>query len=103
VRLDEDGVGLGLLGLGGLHLGGEFLALGQQSGPLVTGGLPDQLAELLLLATQGVGPADRGTTTFVRGQQPVDQRLVLATRTLGRAHRLRVFAHRLELDHGMSA
>ena len=43
-------LGLGLRGLGGLHVGGERLGAGQQVGLLVALGLRDQLAELLLLA-----------------------------------------------------
>ena len=90
---------IALLRLRGLDLGGQLLALGQQRVPLLAARLADLLAERLLLGAQTVRAGDRGTPPLIGGQQGVDHALVLATGALRRAHRLRIIAQCLEVNH----
>ncbi len=99
VQLGQLRLGGVLLGLRGLDLGGQLLALGQQRLALLALGPADLLAEQLLLAPQRVRPGDGGTSAFVRGQQRVDHRLVLTARSLRRTDGFGVLAHCLQVDH----
>ncbi|CAL2067135.1 protein of unknown function [Streptomyces murinus] len=93
------GVGRVALGVGGLDVGLELLGPLEQLGLLVGGGLGDQLAELLLLGTQFV-EADAGRPApLVGGQEGVDERDILSTSTLGRAHTVGVLTEQAKVNH----
>ncbi|MDT7683587.1 MAG: hypothetical protein QOG57_3897 [Pseudonocardiales bacterium] len=96
-------VGLGLRRLGGLDLGGQLLAVGQQLGALVAARLADLLAQLTLLGTQRVGPPDGLPAPLVGGQQRIHGTRVLAAGPLRGAQRFRVVTKQFQVDHSKTA
>ncbi len=102
-QLEREALGLlvrlVLLGVGRLDVGGELARLLEQLGLLVAGGLGDELAERLLLGTQLV-EADAGRPApLVGGQESVDERDVLSTGALGRAHTVGVLTEQAKVNH----
>ncbi len=104
----EDGglpglLGLGLRGLGGLHLGGELLGAGQQRLLLVALGLRDLLAERLLLAPLGLEVADRPAALLVGRQRLVDHRVGQPALGLGGTHAVGLVTENAGVDHVVKA
>lgn len=96
-------VGLVLLGVGRLDVGGQLARLLQQLGLLVARGLGDELAERLLLGTELV-EADAGRPAPLVGRQErVDERDVLSTGALGRAHTVGVLTEQAKVNHAVKA
>ncbi|CAG7651095.1 hypothetical protein SBRY_50523 [Actinacidiphila bryophytorum] len=89
-----------LLGVGGLDRGGQLAGPAQQLGLLVALRLGDQLAERLLLGAQLVEAGAGRPAPFVGGEQGVDERDVLSTGALGRAHTVGVLTKQAKVDHG---
>ncbi len=89
--------------VGGLDVGGELARLLQQLGLLVPGRLGDQLAESLLLGAQLV-EADAGRPApLVGGEEGVDERDVLSTGALRRAHTVGVLTEQAKVNHAVKA
>jgi len=96
-------VGLVLLGVGRFDVGGQLARLLEQLGLRVAGGLGDELAEVLLLGTQLV-EADAGRPAPLVGRQErVDERDVLSTGALGRAHTVGVLTEQAKVNHAVKA
>ncbi len=93
------GVGRVALGVGGLDVGLELFGALEQLGLLVAGGLGDQLAELLLLGSQLVEADAGGPAPLVGRQESVDERDVLSTGALGRAHTVGVLTKQAKVNH----
>ena len=92
-------LGLGLGGLGGLHLGREVLGPGQQRGLLVALRLRDLLAELLLLGPLRLERRDRRTPRGVGGQGTVDHVVGQPALGLRGPHPGGIVAQHLGVDH----
>ena len=92
-------LGLGLGGLGGLHLGREVLGARQQRRLLLALRLRDLLAELLLLGPLGLEGGDRLPPCGVGGQGPVDHLVGQPALGLRGAHPIGVVAQHLRVDH----
>ncbi len=89
--------------VGRLDVGGELARLLQQLGLLVSGRLGDELAERLLLGAQLV-EADAGRPAPLVGRQEgVDERDVLSTGALGRAHTVGVLTKQAKVNHAPKA
>ncbi|MGX1271058.1 hypothetical protein RKD18_004252 [Streptomyces phaeoluteigriseus] len=100
LRLAVGGVALGV---GRLDVGGELAGLLQQLGLLVRGGLGNELAERFLLGTQLV-EADAGRPAPLVGRQErVDERDILSTGALGRAHTVGVLTEQAKVNHVVKA
>ncbi|MGY4277325.1 hypothetical protein ACVILE_003505 [Streptomyces sp. M18.1] len=97
------GVGLVALGVGGLDVGRELARALQQLGLLVAGGLADELAEALLLGAQLVEAHAGRPAPLVGREEGVDERDVLSTGALGRAHTVGVLTEQAKVNHAVKA
>lgn len=102
-ELEEEFLGLGggrvALGFGGLDVGLELFRALEQFGLLVGGCLGDQPAERFLLGAELVEADAGGPAPLVGGQEGVDERDVLSTGTLGRAHTVGVLTEQAKVNH----
>ena len=78
------------LSLSGFDLGRQTLRPVQQRFPLLCGGAGNRLADAFLFGAQRFETRQGGAVPRVQIQQPVDDRVVVATRTLRRAQTVRV-------------
>ena len=100
LRRREGLLAVGLRCLGGLDPFGELLGLFEQCGPVLRGRGTHLLAGGFLFGAQAVGGRNCGPAGRVGLQQRVHESGILAPGTLRSAHRIRVFAQQLEVDHG---
>ncbi len=96
------GVGLGLLGVGGLHLGGEHGGALEQLRLLLALGLGDQLAQLLLLVAQLVEAGTGRPAALVGTEERVDKADVLSSGALRSAHTVGVLTKQAKVNHRAS-
>ena len=86
-------------GLVGLDLGRDLLGAREEGLLLVALRLGDLLAHRLLLGAQLLERSEAGAVLLLRGQDGVDDALVLAPGALRGAHSVGVVAEQLEIDH----